>query len=108
MTKQIKFETEDEILGAINESSRAMKAAEQAGLLHRKMADKFTKDANKHSNGEASILIERADEELRKSAAMIRRAERIERRLRQYKDALAAFRTRTFPFSPDQSVVVDK
>lgn len=108
MKKQIKFESEDEILGAINEASKSMKAAEQAGLLHRRMAEKFTKDANRHGNGESAILLERADDELCKSAAMIRRAERIERRLKQFKDALAAFRTRTFPFSPDQSVVVDK
>lgn len=108
MTKQIKFETEDEIIGAIDAACRSMKAAEQAGLLHQKMADKFTKDAHHHSNGESAILLERADEELVKSARMIRRAARIERRLKQFKEALAAFRTCTFPFSPDQSVVVDK
>jgi hypothetical protein len=108
MNKQIRYESEEEILAAIDKCVKSMKASEQAGLLHRKVADKHTKDSARYSNGDAAILIERADEELKKSAFMLRRAIRIEDKLRKLKESLAAFRTQSFPFNTDHSVTVDK
>jgi hypothetical protein len=108
MTKQKRYESEAEIISAIDECSKQMKISEQSGLLHRKMADKHTKDSARHKGGDAAVLLERADEELKKSAFMIRRASRISEKLKGLKLALAAFRTVRFPFDADQSVVVDQ
>lgn len=105
--KQIKFETEAEIMAVIDEATRAMKASEQEALLCERMEKKYLRDAASASNGDAAFLTDQAGEQREKRGKALRRASRIQEKLRHLKEALSAFRTTTMPFV-DQSVVLEK
>ena len=91
--KQHHYTSEEEILGVIKEAQNQRAESEKAALFARKMAEHYTRRSVKARNGEAAILLENADEQLILSAKLIRRAERIEKKLEQLKRTLAAFKT---------------
>lgn len=91
--RQRHYTTEAEIIAVIDEAIRARAVAEKEALFHLKLADLANRKASTASNGDAAYCLEQCKWEIKEHDRLIRRAERIERKLVQLKHTLAAFRT---------------
>lgn len=92
-SKQKHYYSESEIIAYIDEVSREMGVAEKAGLMAQKLEAHYMKLSRATQNGESQLNEFKAGQQKKLAGQFIRKAERLEKKLKQFKRTLAAFKT---------------